>query len=60
MAVGHVQKRDLTKLGNVVEAVGGSACISLGKGLQVEARHAASAQDLHEFAFGEVHISNYL
>ena len=60
VAVGHVQKRDLTKLGNVVQAVGGTACVGLGKGLHVQASHTASAQDLHEFAFGEVHISNYL
>ena len=52
MAVGHVQKRHLTKLGYVVQTFGRNACISLGVCIHVQASHRASAYDLHEFAFG--------
>ena len=55
MAVGHVQKRHLTKTRRVVQALAGGGRIGLGIAAHGHARHRASTQDLHEFALVEVH-----
>ena len=55
MAVGHVQERDVAELRHVVQRVGGRGRVGLGPAAQAHAGDASRAEDLQEFALGEVH-----
>ena len=57
MAVGHVQKRHISKRRRVIEA--GLRCrgIHVGVARQSHARDRRSTQDLQEFALGQIHKS---
>ena len=55
MAIGHVQKRHLTKAGRVIQALAGGSGIGLGIAAHGHASHRTRPQNLHEFTFVEVH-----
>ena len=59
VTVGDVQEGHIAELGDVVQPLGGGLRAGVGKAAEAHAGRAGSGQHLHEFAFGEVHISTY-
>ena len=55
MAISHMQKMHIAKLGNVIQAVGRGGRIGIRVSAHAQAGHGARAQDLHKFACGEIH-----